>query len=87
MPTLEDFECDFDRAVAALAAEMQAEIEAVPPEKREAYLVAQSAARLARCIELDAPAILLLDIRKTLLRRLGKWTPRRLLGRGEVDEE
>lgn len=75
MPTLEDFECDFDRAIAALAAEMQAEIEAVPPEKREVYLLAESAARLARGIELDAPKILLRDIRKTLLRRLTKWRP------------
>ncbi len=75
MPTLEDFECDFDRAIAALAAEMQAEIEAVPPEKRETYLIAESAARLARCIELDAPKILLRDIRKTLLRRLRAWRP------------
>ncbi len=75
MPTLEDFECDFDRAIMALAAEMQAELEAVPPEKRETYLLAESAARLARGIEWNAPPILLRDIRKTLMRRLRAWSP------------
>ncbi len=75
MPTLEDFECDFDRAIAALAAEMQAEYEAVPPEKREVYLLAESASRLARGIEWNAPPIILKDIRTTLLRRLKAWRP------------
>lgn len=82
-PTLDDFEVDFDGALDALAKEVMAEIAAVPPEKRSDWYVSQSAKRLARMIEIDAPAIIIEREETLLAQRLRRRARERRQSAGE----
>jgi len=68
--TLDDFEVDFDGALSALADEVMKEIAAVPPERRDDFFTARSAERLARFIEIRAPAFIIEQAEQTLAKRL-----------------
>lgn len=56
--TADDLMTDFDAAIARMVDEAKAEHDAIPPEKREAFYLARSAAHLVRMLELDAPRII-----------------------------
>ncbi len=68
--TLDDFETDFEGALDALAKQVMAEIAAVPVEKQSDWYVTRSARRLARLIEIEAPAIIIEREEATLAKRL-----------------
>lgn len=75
MPDLDDFEVSFDGAMAALVAEVVAEMEAVPPERRDAVYLAQTARRLANVIETEMPDCLVAHFETSMakiLRRRAK---------------
>lgn len=57
--TIDDLTSDFDAAIGRMYEEAKAEHDAIPPEMREAYYLAASAARLARLLELDAPRVII----------------------------
>lgn len=82
-PTLDDFEVDFEGALDALAKEVMKEIAAVPPERRSAWYVSQSARRLARMIEIEAPAIIIEQEETVLARRLRRRARERRQSAGE----
>ena len=68
--TADDFENDFEGALAALCEEAMERIEAIPPGARSDYFAAEAAARLARLINMRAPDIIIAGAEKTLSKRL-----------------
>ena len=70
MTDLDDFETDFNGALADLVAAAEREIAAIPEAERDDYFTAEAAKRLARCIEMKAPDCLVEMIEESLAKKL-----------------